>query len=159
MNDHVVPTAPLRMQHQELMARLEQQRAQLFVRDADSGQVINDICEFVRTSIAPRAAWEEETLYPAIDALMGPSDPFFTAVMRREHGLVAVWMQQLTGLLQGSWSDADQLKAVVEAGSMLAFIRSHFLVQEEVLLPILDQHLSAEEFASQVLASQPASLH
>lgn len=158
MNDHVVPTAPLRRQHQELMARLEQQRAQLFVRDADSRQVMNDICDFVRSSIAPRAAWEEAALYPAIDALMGFSDPAFTAVMRCEHGLVAGWIQQLAGLLQGSWNDADQLKAVVEAGSMLAFIRSHFLVQEEVLLPILDQHLSSEEFAAQIMASQPVAL-
>jgi len=158
MNDCAVPTAPLRIQHQQLMARLEQQRATLFSTSADTRLTVSGICDFVRTSIAPRAAWEEEALYPAIDALMGSSDPAFTAVMRREHGLVAGWMQQLTGLLQGSWSDADQLQAAVEAGSMLAFIRSHFLVQEEVLLPILDQHLSSEEFAVQIMASQPVAL-
>lgn len=160
MDSRAPSTGPLRAQHADLMAelgRLEALLEELLSPDgADAGEIMTSVVDFVKLQVRPRAQWEEAVLYEAIDRLLGPADLPFTATMRREHELVGAWVQQLDAI-RAELPPRKRRFALIAAG-MLAFIRAHFQVQEDVLLPILDRNLTSDQFLHQILSTQTADL-
>ncbi len=103
---------------------------------------------FFRGHIAPHAAAEEEALYPVVDRCAGGGGEPFTASMRHEHRIVRRWVAALAREARGRAPGARAF--VRKADALLGLIEAHFECEEEVLLPILDDSMTAREFERQV---------
>ena len=107
----------------------------------------------LRTHIVPHAEWEERTLYPLIDRQARTvDDNRFTAVMRREHVIIA----RSIGALAMDAEKKDGALFARHAERLLGLIEAHFECEEEVLLPILDRTLTRAEFDAAIRAGGEA---
>lgn len=100
--------------------------------------------------IRSHAEGEEMHLYPVVDRYASPDAAHgFTATMRFEHRVVGDWIDQLTEMASGE--DPDPRAFARRAQRLLGLLEAHFLAEEQVLMPVLDEHMSGEEFLEQVL--------
>jgi len=83
---------------------------------------------------------EEETLFPAFEAATGnTSGP--TRVMRGEHAQ----MRELCGRLRNALAAADAAEFSGVAETLLIFMQQHNMKEENILYPLCDRGLAAEE--------------
>ncbi len=85
--------------------------------------------------VRSHANLEEEVLFPALEAYMGPTGPL--AVMRTEHDEIEDALQQI----QEARDLDDGVDRVARA---LSIVRSHFQKEEEVLFSMARQMLDEE---------------
>ena len=88
--------------------------------------------------INPHARFENERLFPALEARIGPMGPL--AVMRAEH-------REIEGALQEALKAADASEALSRARSALGVAREHFMKEEQVLFPMARRALGNEELS------------
>lgn len=138
-------TQPLRDEHRELLPQLE------LVKDAaDSiGEVsqqelaasVNAALAFLRGGLLPHAQAEEAALYPVVGRLMG--SPMATATMSVDHKMIAHGTGEVAEaaahLPNASDGDLKQLRTALYA--VYAVTRVHFVKEEQVYLPLLDDKL------------------
>lgn len=147
-----IATQPLREEHKELLPHIDQLRVA-----ADSvGSVsveqlrreVDGALDFLSHQLIPHAQAEEAALYPVVQAIMGA--PEATHTMSRDHLEVHRLTEELRTLGSAvetplNEATARQLRRVLYG--LYALVRVHFAKEEEIYLPLLDQHLSAGQAA------------
>jgi iron-sulfur cluster repair protein YtfE (RIC family) len=162
-------TQPLRDEHKMLLPHVDQiAEVADWIGEAPVAAVrqkIEEICDFLLHHLIPHAQAEDEVLYPLIDSLMGTGSA--TATMSREHEEIHQLVEELCALrseIFGTYlppSLAKGLRRVMYG--LYALVKVHFVKEEEVYLPLLEQELTEEEgtrlFATMERAAEDARRH
>ncbi|MBI1953497.1 MAG: hemerythrin domain-containing protein [Candidatus Omnitrophica bacterium] len=84
--------------------------------------------------------WEEEILFPLFEDKTGMRDVGPTAVMRMEH-------QQIRGFLDAILQKVERQEAASDAeeAALLEVLSAHNQKEEQILYPLIDEHLSGAE--------------
>ncbi len=144
-------TQPLRDEHRELLPQIERIR-----RVADSIGVVradvlrervHEVHDFLSRELIPHAKAEDAVLYPVVARVMG--SPEATATMRHDHVEVVGLTEELEALEPELSSDELALGAQHALRRILyglfALVRVHFVEEDEIYLPLLDERLGREE--------------
>lgn len=99
---------------------------------AESLAVIQGLAAGLTATLASHAHLEDELLFSALDAVLGPVGP--VAVMRMEH-------DQIEGLLDRIPAAADLRQGQGLLQQTLQVARIHFAKEEQVLFPLAEQVL------------------
>ncbi|HZT07504.1 MAG TPA: hemerythrin domain-containing protein [Chloroflexota bacterium] len=146
---------PLHEEHQTLLPHIEALRTAAESLDAwDARQLREALAgarEFLRETLMPHAAAEEDVLYREVERYLGSPDA--TRTMRRDHEEVRTLLGDLESLhaslpAAGLTGDVKNEARRVLYG-LYALLRVHFAKEEEVYLPILEAHL--DESGAQAL--------
>ena len=142
-----LPTAGFRAQHAEVKEHLRHLDGMVGTLDGaaadEQRRTMSFVVRFLNEHILSHAAWEEEKLYPLVDARAGRSGEPFTATMRYEHGIIGRAIDRLEALAAADALDAKAFGRA--ADGTIAIIRAHFEKEEEVLLPLLDRSMTRPE--------------
>lgn len=141
-------TEPLREEHHLLLPQIEKLRVVAdcvgeFSRD-HLQRSIDEVYDFLAHSLIPHAAAEEAVLYPAVGKALGT--PQATTTMSRDHVEVSRLTEQLRVLRSRIFQPdfdrvtAKELRRVLYG--LYSVVKLHFAKEEEIYLPILDNHLS-----------------
>jgi iron-sulfur cluster repair protein YtfE (RIC family) len=145
------PSEPLRAEHRDLLPHLLALDAAAddvagWDRDVAAG-ALGDIVTFLRGHLVPHAGAEEAVLYPAVEAAMNA--PGATATMRADHVEIVARIDRLAALtadVEHRWPDDALARDLThELVGLSAILRLHFRKEEEVLLPVLDAALCADD--------------
>jgi hemerythrin-like domain-containing protein len=156
-------TDPLRHEHSDLLphvAELDAAAARLGDWNTDDPERLGAVVEFLRNHIVPHAGAEEAVLYPAVEEVMGA--PGATDTMKADHVEVVRRTDELEehiatiGAGPPTSAQAEQLRA--QLYGLGAILRLHFAKEEDVLLPLLDANLSADD-AAELFAKMGAVAH
>lgn len=146
------PTESFRKEHVEVRAHLEHVRewaGALPRRKPDEQRATaKKIVAFFEEHIRPHAEWEEKALYPLVDRLAGGGEHRFTATMRHEHRVVGRWIDELKK--EAAKPKPDFQAFTRRTDNLLGLIDAHFEEEEEVLLPLIDKAMTAEQFEKEV---------
>jgi len=158
-------TQPLREEHKELLPRIERIR-----RVADSvGLVptevlrerVREVRGFLAHELLPHAKAEDAVLYPIVGRVMGA--PEATATMRHDHVEVAGLAEELAALepeLSGSTLGLEAEHALRRIlYGLYALVKVHFVEEEEIYLPLLDERLEEDEAREMLNALEAAEAH
>ncbi len=115
----------------------------------DQRRRMTEIVQFFREEIEPHAQWEERVLYPAVDRRMKSVRPF-TSTMRGDHRVVERWVQELDRMARSEKVDPVRFGRAVDR--LLGLLAAHFENEEQVLLPVLDEGMSPEEFDREIMS-------
>lgn len=164
MTSPTLPTEPLRAEHRDLLPHLRAldvaaDEIDRWDRD-EAVHVLGDIVGFLREHLVPHATAEEEVLYPAVEDAM--SAPGATATMRADHAEIVARIDRLAdaaGAVEQRWPDAALVRDLAhQLVGLSAILQLHFRKEEEVLLPVLDERLGAED-ASDLFARMGEVAH
>jgi iron-sulfur cluster repair protein YtfE (RIC family) len=144
-------TAPLRSEHEQLRPHVQELDAAAEQVDAwdraRATRVLGEILAFLRGHLVPHAGVEERVLYPAVERAMGA--PGATATMVADHGEIVRRIDRLAELaanVEERWPDAELARALrSDLIGLSAILELHFAKEEDVLLPVLDATLTAED--------------
>jgi len=141
-------TEPLREEHQLLLPRIEKLRV---VADGVGEfspdhlqRSIDEVYDFLAHSLIPHAAAEEAVLYPAVGKALGTAQA--TTTMSRDHVEISRLTEQLRVLRSRIFQPdfdrvtAKELRRVLYG--LYRVVKLHCAKEEEIYLPILDDHLS-----------------
>jgi iron-sulfur cluster repair protein YtfE (RIC family) len=164
MTSPTLPTEPLRAEHRDLLPHLralDVAADEIDHWDRDEAvHVLGDIVGFLREHLVPHATAEEEVLYPAVEDAM--SAPGATATMRADHAEIVARIDRLAdaaGTIEQRWPDAALVRDLAhQLVGLSAILQLHFRKEEEVLLPVLDERLGAED-ASDLFARMGEVAH
>lgn len=147
-----LPTAPFRKEHVEIkehLAHLDTMAGALPAANADEQRrTMSMIAKFLDEHIRKHAEWEEAYLYPAVDKRTHGGPHPFTESMRYEHRIVGRSIEALQKMAGDPKSDPTAFARATDR--LLGLIGAHFEEEEEVLLPILDQTMTKEEFEAEL---------
>lgn len=151
MTSQTLPTEPLRAEHRDLLPHLralDTAADELDRWDRDEAvHVLGDIVGFLRGHLVPHATAEEHVLYPAVEDAMAA--PGATATMRADHAEIVARIDRLADAartMEERWPDAGLARDLAhQLVGLSAILQLHFRKEEEVLLPVLDSTLSAED--------------
>jgi len=148
-------TEPFREEHAAIKEHLRHMSQMIQVIPGGMTEIqkqnMTRLVEALKGHILPHAEWEEKVLYPVIDQKTGSGKYAFTAAMRHEHRIVERWIDQLAS--ESEKGTPDTTLFVRRADQLLGLILAHFEDEEEVLLPVLDESMTPEEFEREI-ASQ-----
>lgn len=147
----VKPTDRIRTEHRDLLPHIyELDRAAVAMEEWDLATAsarLHEILEFLEDHLLPHARAEEEFLYPAVSEVVGA--PTATSTMSIDHDEIAARTARLrewTASALEVWPDPKQVAEISRQLSTLhSIILLHFKKENQVLLPILDAALTAEE--------------
>lgn len=146
-------TEPFREEHAEIrvhLGHIHQMAGELrAAAPAEQQSSMRFVVKFLNEHIRSHAEWEEQVLYPVVDRLANGGTHAFTATMRREHVVVGRWIDEL-GAEAGKAAPSAETFAR-RADYVLGLLAAHFECEEEVLLPLIDQGMTAAEFKREVL--------
>ena len=157
-------TQPLRDEHAELIPHIAALaaagdavgRASI----AELRTMVDASYEFLADELIPHARAEEAALYPVVQRAVGA--PEITATMVRDHVEVGSLTAELEALRKRLTSTtqlddglANGLRRVLYGLHHL--VKVHFAKEEEVYLPILEEHLSESEAQRMFADMQAAS--
>jgi iron-sulfur cluster repair protein YtfE (RIC family) len=157
-------THPLRDEHQELRPEIE--RLRLLADEVGERPLeairhdIDAVGTFLTHQLIPHAQAEEQVLYPMIGKLARAKG--MTATMSCDHreiirlttALISL-QSQMTG---PAWSAAQERALRQFLYGLYTLVSLHLAKEEEVYLPLLDQHLNAEE-ARHLFAAMEVAAH
>jgi iron-sulfur cluster repair protein YtfE (RIC family) len=141
------PTEPLRAEHRDLFPHVAELRTVAHAIshwDADTSERITSTVTFLRDHLVAHARAEEAVLYPTLERLQGA--PGATATMVADHVEIVARIDTLVTLVgpftrrSPSEREANNLRA--QLYGLEAILQLHFGKEEDVLLPVLDAHLS-----------------
>jgi len=146
-------TQPFRDEHVEVKKHLDHMAEMIgslaTASSAEKQTIMEKLVAALRSHILPHAEWEEKVLYPAVDRIAGGKYTF-TAAMRHEHEIVERSIALLADQAENPTHDGVVFRR--NADQLLGLILAHFEDEEEVLLPILDATMTAEEFEREILS-------
>ena len=141
-----LPTQPFRDEHAELIAHVEHIRQAASevarVSPEERQAIVQRILGFLRNTLVPHAAAEEQVLYPEWARLVGSSDA--AAPMIHDHEAIVARIDALAEAAPGD--DVDRLQELLYG--LYALIGVHFRKEEDIQLPALDAN---PEVAARVL--------
>ncbi len=156
-------TEPLRQEHADLsphVDELDNVAARLGEWNAERAHQLATVVAFLREHLVPHARAEEAALYPMVERLTGA--PGATDTMRADHVEIVRRIEQLAATTAQVGDGPPSGPHVEELRRRLyglsAILRLHFAKEEEVLLPVLDAHLSADD-AAHLFAEMSAVAH
>jgi iron-sulfur cluster repair protein YtfE (RIC family) len=153
VSDVPLPTQPFRDEHAELIAHVEhirQAAAEVARVSPQERQVmVQRILGFLRDTLLPHAAAEEQVLYPEWARLVGAADA--AAPMVHDHEAIAARIDALAEVDPG---DLDRLQELLYG--LYALIGVHFRKEEDIQLPVFDAN---PEAAARVLERMGAHAH
>jgi iron-sulfur cluster repair protein YtfE (RIC family) len=142
------PSAGLRTEHADLQRGVaDLARAAAQVSDwsvPDTPDRLRRVRGFLYSRLLPHAEAEEAVLYPLLDKVMGAQGATSTMVAdhREIHRRIDAVASLADAVAQGPPSDAE-LEALREhLYGLWAIVRLHLDKEEQLLFPILDEHLS-----------------
>jgi iron-sulfur cluster repair protein YtfE (RIC family) len=103
-----------------------------------------ELLTYLWEHLVPHAQGEEVSLYKCVEALPGGNG--IVQPMIGEHQVIVGRIRELGQLFEAQKD--SELQNVLH--SVLALIHEHFQKEEEVLIPLLRQHLTAAEFGAQI---------
>ena len=143
-----LPTQPFRDEHREIKEHLSHVSAWVSqlasAPPARQRELMRQTLAFLKDHLVAHAEWEDKFLYPAVDRRTSNPDYPFTSTMRYEHRIVGRWIGELEAM--AAKEPPDVVSFVRRGFNLLGLISAHFEEEEEVLLPILDRTMTAEEF-------------
>jgi len=157
-------TQPLRDEHKELFPSVDRIRevAELIgnasITELQEG--ITEVYNFLAAHLKPHAEAEEAALYPVVQQILGSLDA--TKTMSRDHVEVGNYIEELASLKKNmngaelTLVQAQSLQRVLYG--VYALVKVHFAKEEEIYLPILDQHLTPES-AQEMFEAMEDSAH
>ncbi len=148
-----LPTQPFRDEHAELIAHVEHIRQAAGevarVSPEERQAIVHRILGFLRNTLVPHAAAEEQVLYPEWARLVGSSDA--AAPMVHDHEAIVARIDALAATAPG---DVDRLQELLYG--LYALIGVHFRKEEDIQLPVLDAN---PEVAARVLQQMGSHAH
>jgi iron-sulfur cluster repair protein YtfE (RIC family) len=156
-------TQPLRDEHKELFPHVDRIRqvAEL-IGDAPIAEIrrgVEEVYDFLANHLKPHAEAEEAALYPVVQKVLGSPDA--TKTMSRDHVEVGFYIEELASLGNGLTDEAlttVQIKSLRRVlYGVYGLVKVHFAKEEEVYLPILDQHLTSESAQEMFEAMEAAA--
>ncbi len=84
--------------------------------------------------------WEEEVIFPALEAATGMAGMGPTAVMRAEHRQMRGLLAQMRGALEGG----DTSEVLDQGDTLMMLIQQHNAKEEAMLYPMAEMRLAAE---------------
>jgi len=152
MRDQTRPTQSLREEHHDLRERfhaIREEVGRIVQSDAASQKAMMDeVVGFLRREVHPHAEWEERTIYSMVDRFRPCGAERFTSSMRHEHRIVGRWIAELAE--EAGRPKADARAFVRRADNLFGLIEAHMEEEEEVLLPVLDRFMTAEEIQREI---------
>lgn len=131
------PTGPIRDQHRDLLAGLEELRRAGDRASAEeptlSAEAASRCVAFLRERLIPHGRADETSLYPAVARLLG--SPEVTRSMTRDHFEVG----HLIVELEAAVAARDVLSMRRLLYGLYHLIRVHIAKEEEIYLPLLDE--------------------
>jgi len=151
-------TDPFRDEHAEVKVHLRHLHDMVGeMRTAPAAEApgtMRFVVKFLNEHIREHARWEEQVLYPVVDRLAKSGEHLFTATMRHEHVIIGRWIDELAA---EAAKDVPGVEAFARrADNLLGLVAAHFEEEEEVLLPLVDRGMSAEQFKREVLDHRQA---
>ncbi|MDO8586962.1 MAG: hemerythrin domain-containing protein [Armatimonadota bacterium] len=154
-------TQPLRDEHKELLPLLEQVKmaADAVGGGASAAEALDRAYRFLAEHLLPHAEAEEAALYPVVGRIMGSPDA--TKTMQVDHAKVGHLTEELRQLREQladqtpSAEQARELRRVLYG--LYTLVKVHFAKEEDVYLPLLDSHLTAEEARTMFDAMEAAA--
>jgi len=139
------PTEPFREEHRQLVEHIEhlaEAARQMPQLTRDERAALRDrVLAFLRGTLLPHAAAEEEVLYPEWAGLVGFADA--AVPMIHDHEAIVARVERLAG------ADADDVASLQQLLYELhALISVHFAKEEDIQLPAFD---AAPDVAERVL--------
>jgi iron-sulfur cluster repair protein YtfE (RIC family) len=159
-------TQPLRDEHAELVPHIQALAtagdAVGTAGPAELDQLVHDSYHFLAHQLIPHAHAEEAALYPAVQRAVGA--PEITATMSRDHVEVQALTDELDGLRHhlaetGALDDATARGLRRVLYGLHHLVKVHFAKEEEVYLPILEAHLTEDDFTALFTAMEAAAGH
>lgn len=156
-------TQPLRDEHKDLFSSVDRIRqvAEL-VGDASIAELQEGIAEvynFLAAHLKPHAEAEDAALYPVVQQMLGSPDA--TKTMSRDHVEVGTYIDELASLqknMNGAELTSVQIQSLQRVlYGVYALVKVHFAKEEEIYLPILDQHLTPESAQEMFEAMEDAA--
>ncbi len=156
-------TQPLRDEHAQLLPHLEHVLglADEIVEGFNPALVnkIGKVHAFLADHLLGHAQAEERALYPVVARVMGAPDA--TATMSWDHVEIGRLIDELHALraaLAGDTIAAAQARALRRVlYGLYGIVKLHFLKEEEVYLPLLDQRLTPNEAQALIADLEKAS--
>ncbi len=156
-------TEPLRHEHADLYPHLDELdvvAARLGDWNGERAHQLAAVVAFLREHLVPHARAEEAALYPMVEQVM--SAPGATDTMQADHVEIVRRIDQLAATIATVGNGPPAAPQTEELRGQLyglsAILRLHFAKEEEVLLPVLDAHLSPAD-AAQLFAKMGAVAH
>lgn len=162
------PTDPLRDEHRELLPHVEVLRTAAEALSApglegaaleDATRQLDEALSFLTSHLIPHATAEDVALYPVVGRVMG--SPLATRTMSRDHVEVGRLTEELTKLRERFAAGRTDSVTASELRQALyglyALVRVHFAKEEEIYLPLLDEHLDATAAAEMFEAMEAAA--
>ena len=157
--------APLRDEHAALLPHIDGLRAAGdtvgAVASVELLTALDGALSFLEHHLIPHATAEDEVLYPVVATTMG--SPQATATMRRDHVEVVALTDELRRLRANLDRDvpiaedlARDLRRVLYG--LYTLVRVHFAKEEEIYVPLLEQHLD-ESAAADLFTRMGAVAH
>ena len=154
-------TQPLRDEHQELLPQLElvREAADSIAPGQDSRSAVDRAIEFLTDHLLPHAAAEEAVLYPEVARLMNSTQA--TKTMEADHAEVSrltAELRRLRGTLTAGIPSEEQVMALRRVlYGLYTLVGVHFIKEERVYLPVLDEGLSPEAAAEMFAGMERAA--
>jgi iron-sulfur cluster repair protein YtfE (RIC family) len=129
------PTEAFREEHRHLLVHVDEIRiaatevTELAIEEREA--LVARVLDFLRRTLLPHAAWEEQVLYTAVGELLG--DRRATATMTRDHIVIG---RMIEALEEADLSNVTQIQELLYG--LHALITAHFEKEEEIYLPLLD---------------------
>ena len=165
------PTEPLRHEHADLATHLAHLRTAVddaWHRPAAAeAAALDGVVAFLRDELRPHAAWEEQHLYPALDAVLRTHGRP-TATMTVDHQVLLEKIDafaRVVAALQArtarEGADAAELADRVRllGYEIAAILELHFRKEEDVYLDLLDRCADPREVRSLVSRARWAGHH
>lgn len=155
------PTEEIRNHHKMLEKKLEcywkivEDMEKL--GDQEKGQ-LEELMHCLTGELVPHAEAEEKYLYKKVSQVM--KNPQFTKTMEVDHEVIKRYINELERTIASVYKEpvSKQIKKIQKAAYKLeGLLTPHFLKEERVYLPILDEKLSEEEVMREVI--EPMHAH
>ena len=145
------PTQPFRDEHRELVKHIEHlaEAARKVPRltSEERGDLRDRVLDFLRGTLLPHAAAEEQVLYPEWARLVGFADA--AVPMIHDHEAIAARVKRLEMV---DVEDVDALQELLY--ELHALVSVHFAKEEDIQLPAFD---ASPEVAERVLDAMTAA--
>ncbi len=146
-------TQPLRDEHKDLLPHIEEiLTVANRVGDvplSELYQEVDRVRAFLTNHLIPHAQAEDHVLYPVVDRVIGV--PEALATMRFDHVEIGKLTEKLTALeaqLSGASLNPAQTKELRQVlYGLYVLVKTHFVKEETIFLPILDARLSTQDAA------------
>ena len=144
-------TEAFRLHHAEIkehLSHIDAMAAALAGQSPDEQRAtMKQVVTFLKEHIGPHAADEERVLYPVVERHAGTQSKL-TAVPIYEHRIVERSMGALER--EAGKPAPDAVVFARDAMHLMGLLHGHFEIEEQVLLPVLDQTMTPEQFTRDV---------